>query len=949
MRRISESFQAFVAGGHKPWHVGLAVVAGVLGGFATGWNATVAVLLLLALAANVRTRTLIHGWLLGFSLNWLLTPISYQIGRELLDTAGFGQRLFGAAPSLPVVLFDIDRYTLLGGLALGTAISLPLSWIAAYTARRLHRKLKQIAAMPPFDQPRPWQGMSRLACWLIFGSPARALQAATVPRATGRLRCFSVLTMVAAAGAIYHYQGAELLGSRLLSRIATANEAEAEASSIEFHLAEGRIDIHGLRLADPEHLDRDRLRAAHVTANLDSAALLRGQLHVSKLLLDDLACDISRQEQARPESLKYSGFATLPAHEPQVLASHDSGLALSRYVGGWKGLEASAGRLRNLIARLEEFSTATADLPAGDETLPPIGFFAMRNSRCTPQPAAPVVDIVTLRASGLPGEWNLGTDATLEIANVCSQPELISKATTIVVSAPAHAAEMTVRLDLHKGSRQHKLLARAADFDLAALLQTSAARGVVSVSRGRLSLTCDGRITCERIDLPVKLRAEEIEAQVAADQHPAGVLSQTWNEGLQRVGRLQASGIVEGTWKGLRLSLDTVAAIESWKQALAARGETELVVEIERQLALDAAELAKVAAASQPNVSSSQQKTSPDYEALPQATVQRAETSRGLSDRGLDWRAKGQGRTTIASNHPREEERATVQPARSVVKVRTASSPVGTRTAAVDSEEPSSTEPSEQVRMASDVTAALQYPASVLASDRASERKSAQSIKLAFKPAVARQPSDSQFDDSKPIVIRNTHAAQPQTITMRNLPATEAVDTPATNVVGSAQPTRTMPGGLGLEIGYDGTAKKESDATVQQAAGSKPIGDDAISASRDYVELPTQTATGQNRPSNGQYFDSDENLVTPPDTVSGYEKFKNSVASGFKKIMPDKSGEEEADGRLAGNQQQRQVTRERQSRGIFSPRPTKSGSANDTGDTTPSQAEAGTPWYKRWR
>jgi uncharacterized protein (TIGR03546 family) len=245
----ARNLAACMRGGRQGRDVALAVALGLLAGFVTGWNLTLATVLLAAVLLNIRTRTFLVAWAVGFGGAWSLSGFTYRLGHVLLDSTPLGDCVAALGDSAVVALLDWDRYTLVGGACLAGVLALPASRLAARLVRSR------------------WTPEAVESRWL---RPLGAIGAAGVLIATGAAT-------------------SQLAGARvereLLSQLTEANGAPVTAAEFQFSLWTGNLHVDDLQLADPRRLDRDRLRIGRVTAQLRSGELVRGRLHVDTLVL----------------------------------------------------------------------------------------------------------------------------------------------------------------------------------------------------------------------------------------------------------------------------------------------------------------------------------------------------------------------------------------------------------------------------------------------------------------------------------------------------------------------------------------------------------------------------------------------------------------------------------------------------------------------------------------
>jgi uncharacterized protein (DUF2062 family) len=161
MRKLSAAIRSALCGGTHPWHVAAAVLLGVLAAFLMGINLLLAAVLLLALVLNVRTRAWFAGHAAGLLVAWVLTPLTWHVGYLLLERTPLAGALADSSEGLSVVLLDLDRYTLVGGLVVGSAVAVLMAWLTGRFVRVSNASAEARAGLM-----WPWEaGGSGRASW----------------------------------------------------------------------------------------------------------------------------------------------------------------------------------------------------------------------------------------------------------------------------------------------------------------------------------------------------------------------------------------------------------------------------------------------------------------------------------------------------------------------------------------------------------------------------------------------------------------------------------------------------------------------------------------------------------------------------------------------------------------------------------------------------------------
>ena len=527
-------------GGRSPRNTALALVLGTIAGFVTGWNLSAAALLLLFVALNVRTKLFAAAWAVAAATSILASGLTYRIGVFLLDGTPLGAAAGSLGDSVFIALLDWDRYTLVGGAALGLLLSLPAAKLTAKIAR---------ASIPPADgEPRE--------AWL---------------RPYGLLGALAVLV---ACGLAPWTLGPKLVERELLRRLSAANGAAVEAGDVRLSLWSGELEINDLQFVDPERPDRDRLRIGRISTTVAPGALLRGRFQTERLFASQIRADVARRQPASSSGRGPHRTASPASHREDFdLAAQE--LELDGYLRAWPEFRERLAWLGRTTAGLEQL----ADL---EQPASAAGPYGERSNLGRPRPR---VQVDFLRADDLADDWGLGPDALVELRRLSSQPQDSESATRLKIAAPELDAQIIVDLQLQTENRRHRIQASAYNWQLADLLDpASMDRGFV-VTKAKADLQAEGWLSRDRLDLKVHVQAKSLDVRVESPSRVAGVDAGAWNLGLERLRALRVEAKLAGTWSAPALTVDRQRLVELFKYQLRAAGEHELVQAVERQLA----------------------------------------------------------------------------------------------------------------------------------------------------------------------------------------------------------------------------------------------------------------------------------------------------------------------------------------------------------------------------
>lgn len=598
MGEFLRSIFGMVRGGIHPREAGLAVLLGVLAGFVAGWNLTLAVLLLLVLVLRVPIKVFVQTFGLAILLAWAMTPASYHLGRFVLEHSAVGRWLAPQADRLWIVLFDWDRYTLIGGLVWGLVLGAPAAWLVAHLTGRLqqwHRALVA-AASTSSHAMRP---ALRLAYWAIFGGLPQAAPPSQPARFLRPGGLAAIALLLFPCGLWCYAYGPTWTAQRFLDLLSLANQAEVTADHIELSFRDGLLSVRNLQVPDAACLDRDRVRIGTLTAQIKPARLLRGELHVQRLLVEDVRCDVPRDLPARPYRLHLprlelgDGFAP-PEAAPQPRPGIEE-IPLQEWFAHWERYRRHLEQARDVLERLDEWCGRTAvdrQAPAASaRAAAPAADSALRTARCDFGHRRPRVVVEAVCVRRLDPSWGLGAEATLELTDLTSNPQRLGRPTHVRFAAPEHHVRVELQLNYHEPQEPHFLAFDAPRIPLAALCASAneamlaqrlpALRG----ASGRVHLQGRGHLDSRHVDVALRLEVRDLQLRGPATGEMAGLAPELWNAALARLDAWEVPARLHGSWTSPHVQWETQQVVASLRDRLWQAGYNELAMQVQQQFA----------------------------------------------------------------------------------------------------------------------------------------------------------------------------------------------------------------------------------------------------------------------------------------------------------------------------------------------------------------------------
>lgn len=540
MLKSTSAIIAGLRGGRRPRDAALAVVLGLLSGMLCGWNLSVGLVLTAVVFLNVPTRLFIGAVLVGGAGAWLAADFIRSLGVTLLDRTGLSRAIAALGDGPVAAMLGWDCYAVVGGAALALAVSVPAACLAAAIAA--HRSRASGVSTSPLLRP----------CGVPLG-----------------------LIVAAATLAAPWWFGPQLIRDELLRQLTDYNTAEVSAADVRLSLWTGQFTVRDLRVADPENLDRDRLRISRLIGQLSPGELIRGRLHIEKVSLEHLCADVARREQAQVSDEQPSDVEADSLDQP---ASPDQRRTdIAAYLHDWPVVRRDLAWFHWLASAVERLADSEGDVRRLNSDQP--------TARSDLGKRRPRVWIEQLSASDLASRWRLGRKALVELNDLSSNPRASRNPTRLRLVAPRLAGELNVEFHLEGSPHRHAIKCSAYDLDLAALFDATQAGRAANAKQGTTNLTGEGWIDHRRLDLPLQIEARTYDLPIDGPGRFAGIDNPLWRQSLSRLDRLRIEAVLGGAWAAPTLTIDSDRLLAQLKDQLRAAGAHDLVRAIDEQLA----------------------------------------------------------------------------------------------------------------------------------------------------------------------------------------------------------------------------------------------------------------------------------------------------------------------------------------------------------------------------
>ena len=453
-------------------------------------------------------------------LSLALGGVAVSIGELLLDGPTGG--LFASAINAPfLALFGLEYYAVTGGYAIAAVLAV-------------------------------------VATVLILRGRGGAA------KAKGTLRPVGVLALALLVGAVWLLQSSaaeSVITAEAKKGLARLNGATVDLTRVDIDLADGRLTVEDLAMANPRALNTDLFHGLELTADVGNADLLRKRLHVESLVIRQAD---SGKERGVP------GVLVGAPPEPELDDPEQGERSIEDYLKDWEVWRERLGQAREWIEKLGQ---GEADGPSQEE-LPR----ALRKAEHLIE-GAPSLLVSEVRVEDLSLAWLQDEAFSLTAANLSSAPSLVDGAMSLSFATKSDLFGTRLVLPKRDSPGRVSLHLRGLEVDrVASMLRLGEGSALTG---GTIELSLDGPWMNGRagyIDLPLDVTLRDVELALGGSTRFP-------------LSELRVPVHLRGPLDGLNLKLDHDALIDSLRAAGAAELTRFVEAEKERLMAEGMAEL----------------------------------------------------------------------------------------------------------------------------------------------------------------------------------------------------------------------------------------------------------------------------------------------------------------------------------------------------------------------
>jgi len=498
---ITRKIGKLIRGKTTPFQVVSASILGMLIGFTPGFAQAPGLivfwaLLLVILNANLFLAGILG--LLGKLLLWITLPVAFSIGRFLLE--GPTEGLFKTLVNAPITAyFGLEYYVVPGGqlmaLVFGTGIGLYLTKLLG-----AYRK-KMIQMEQNSERMKQWssKGWVKAMTFIFLGSgKGKKSYEELLNKKWGnpiRIPGLIAAVLIVALG----YVGLRSLSDPLVtaaikSGLETANGATVDLENAHLDIDEGRIEIDGLALADPEKLDTNLFASDRIVADISSADILKKRFSVDSLVFENASSGLPRPTKGshvgRRADTKKESPIKLPDYQDLGSVLEDAPEWKERLAQVKKWLEALGGE--------GESESLKETLASRIESL---GYANVSNKDLIE--GSPTVFIRNLIATQVKTEYLNNATLNIEADNLSSHPSLVESDPKIRITSSDDTLNAVLSLGAAAGRADNQVELEVKGLSVDEFASKLKSGDQAAISGGTMNLSITGKLSSVDSDLKI--------------------------------------------------------------------------------------------------------------------------------------------------------------------------------------------------------------------------------------------------------------------------------------------------------------------------------------------------------------------------------------------------------------------------------------------------------------
>ena len=525
---ITRKFGSLIRGKATPFQLVSASILGMLIAFTPGFQQAPGLIIFWSLCLLILNANLflagIAG-LLGKLVFWLTMPLAFSIGRFLLDGPTGG--LFSTLANGPVTAyFGFEYYIVPGaqflGLIFGVALGLSLTRGLGSYRRKMIRMEQDSEGMNKWSS----KGWVKALKFIFLGSGRgkKSYEELLSKKMGNPIRIPGTIFAVVILGLGYvglRSLSDPIVTSAIKQGLEKANGATVDLKNAHLDLKEGRLELDGLALADPEALNTNLFASDRIVADISSADILKKRFSIDSLVFENASAGLARESEGKTTGKRADSEKESPLKMPDY---QDLGSVLEN-APEWKE------RLSQVKKWLEAIGGDGS--PQDDESVTLDDLLASRiqalgYGNVTKQDileGSPTVWIRSLVANQVKTSYFENATLNIQANDLSSQPGLLPTDPKISVVSSDGAFTASLELGAAAGRADNQISLNLKNLSVDEFASKLKSDGQSPLSGGTMNIAVSGKLSAIDSNLEITPTFKGSTLSIGGNQMPADSLS----------------------------------------------------------------------------------------------------------------------------------------------------------------------------------------------------------------------------------------------------------------------------------------------------------------------------------------------------------------------------------------------------------------------------------------
>lgn len=521
---ITRKIGSLIRGNATPFQIQAACLLGCLLGFLPGFEqapglVALWVALLLVLNANLFLAGIV-ALLSKFAL--LVTmPVLFQLGRALLDGPTSG--IFRIIVNAPVTAYSgFDYYVVAGGQLVGLVVGITLGALltkALYSYRKKMADLSENSERLKKYSQKKWAKIMTFV-FLGSGKGKNSYESLMEKKMGNPIRIWGlalVLVAFVVAVAGVSWLSGPTLTSLVKAELEARNGATVDLESVNLLLGDGKLEVLGLAVTDPEKMNTNVFESKRIVADISVADLLRKRVSIDLLTVEDAATGKARVAEGEVAGPKKVAPKKKSPKSPAPIVGVPSDKVIGEVIENgdeWKD------RLVQVKSWLEQMKSEEKGESWEDELnrrIQALGYAHVKADGLVS--GSPTLWIRKFEAKGVGSPYLDNANFDIEGENLSSHPRLSEGEPTVSVVADNGRFNAKVTLGEASGAGSNELTVRLSKLPVDETVTAMKLAEKAPISGGSLDVKLSGTFGAADNDMVAQVAFDGTTAKIAGSQH----------------------------------------------------------------------------------------------------------------------------------------------------------------------------------------------------------------------------------------------------------------------------------------------------------------------------------------------------------------------------------------------------------------------------------------------